>query len=54
MATSMKIAVFWDAAEELTVCMIKVMMEAVSSSEILVNIYHTTQCNTPKDRYLQN
>jgi hypothetical protein len=37
-----KTAVFWDVA-------IALMIEAVRSSEISVNIYQTTQCNTPEN-----
>jgi hypothetical protein len=41
-------AVFWDAA----LCVITLMMEAVSSSEIVVNIYQTAWCNIPEDGHL--
>jgi hypothetical protein len=54
MVISMKMAVFWDIAEELTASIIKVMMESVSSSETLVNIYQATWQNIPEDILLQN
>jgi hypothetical protein len=47
MVTGMKRAVFWDAA----LCSDDdhPIMEAVSSSELSVSIYHTTQCYIPED-----
>jgi hypothetical protein len=29
------------------------MMEAVSSSEMLVGVYQTTQCNVPEDSHVK-
>jgi hypothetical protein len=40
-----KMIVFWDV--------IVIMMEAVSTSETSVNIYHTTRCNIPEDSHLK-
>jgi hypothetical protein len=65
MAMSIKIAVFWDVvpcslvdtdlliyvSEELTTS-ITLMMEAVNSSEMPINIYQTTQCYNPEDSHL--
>jgi hypothetical protein len=48
-ATSMKMAVFWDV-----VPCIALMMEVVSSSETLVNIYQAIQHNIPEDSPLHN
>jgi hypothetical protein len=43
-----------NVSEELTVSIIStLMMEAVSTSETPVNIFHTTQRNIPEDSYLQ-
>jgi hypothetical protein len=58
----MKMAAFWDVkpcslvditdiSEVLTA--ITLMMEAVSSSETSVSIYHTTQCNIPEDSHIK-
>jgi hypothetical protein len=44
-AASMKITVFWDVA---SCSLIAVMMEAVSTSETLINFYKTARCNVPK------
>jgi hypothetical protein len=33
---------------------IALMMEAVSTSETLVNFYQTTECNNPEDSHLQS
>jgi hypothetical protein len=34
------------------VSLITLMMEAASTSEMLVNFYLTTQCNNPEDSHL--
>jgi hypothetical protein len=47
--------VWWiltDVSEELTASIIILMMEAVSSSETLVNIYQTTLRNIREDSHL--
>jgi hypothetical protein len=41
-----------EVSEELTASIIRATMEAVSSSEMSVNIYQTTHCNIPKDSHL--
>jgi hypothetical protein len=55
-AASMKMIVFWDVALcsliEIDQHFIALMMEAVSTSEMLVNFYQTTQCNIPEDSHL--
>jgi hypothetical protein len=43
-AVSMKMAVFWDV--------MTLMIEAASSSEMLVNIYETTQSNILENNHL--
>jgi hypothetical protein len=48
-AASMKMTVFWDAAPYRA---IGLMMEAVSTSEMSVTFYETTQHNIPEDRTL--
>jgi hypothetical protein len=57
MATSMMITVFWDdvlySLVEIDICSGRLMMEAVSTSEIWVSFYHTTWCNIPEDSHLQ-
>jgi hypothetical protein len=65
MATSVKMAVFWDVApcvwerltdvsEVLTASIIiALMMETVSTSEPSVSIYQTTWRNIPEDTHLQ-
>jgi hypothetical protein len=41
-----KVTVFWDVA------IIALMMEAAITSEMLVNFYQTTWCNSPEDSHL--
>jgi hypothetical protein len=41
-----------DVSKELAASIITLMIEAVSSSETLVNIYQTTQFNMPEDSHL--
>jgi hypothetical protein len=57
----MKMTVFWDVAPCSLVevyqrfggaCFLTLMMEAVSTSETLVNFYLTTQRNNPEDSHL--
>jgi hypothetical protein len=59
----MKMAVFWveapcslvEVSEVLAASIIiALMMEAVRTSETLVNFYQTTRCNNPEDSRLQN
>jgi hypothetical protein len=53
MEMSMKMAVLWDVVPCSPVYMCDdMMMEAVSSSEMLVNTYQTTQCNIPEDSHI--
>jgi hypothetical protein len=48
--------VFWwkfaNVSEELTASIIALMMEAVSTSEMSVNIYQNTGHNNPEDSHL--
>jgi hypothetical protein len=56
MMMSMQMAVFWSVALCSVVDidrLITLMMEAVSSSEMLVNIYQATWCNIPEDSHLK-
>jgi hypothetical protein len=54
MVVSMKMTVFWDVAPcSLDESLIALLMEAASTSEMLVNFYQTTQCNIPEDSHLQ-
>jgi hypothetical protein len=60
----MKMTVFWNVALYSLVeiyrrfkgayCLIILMMEAVSTSEILADLYQTTRRNIPEDSHLQN
>jgi hypothetical protein len=43
--------VFTIISEVLVASVMRVMMEAASTSETSVNFYQTTQCNNPEDRY---
>jgi hypothetical protein len=62
-AVSMKTTVFWDVALCSLVevyrrfggpcCLIALLMETGSASEMSVNFYHSTWCNMPKDSHLQ-
>jgi hypothetical protein len=64
-ATSMKMTVFFpgfhhavwqivtDLPEELTASITTLIMEAVRTSETVVSISQTTQCNIPEDSHLQ-
>jgi hypothetical protein len=42
-----------DSLSEFSASIITLMMEAVITSEKLVNFYETTWCNIPKDSHLQ-
>jgi hypothetical protein len=44
---------FTDVSEVLAASTIRVMMEAASTSEMLVNFYQTTWHNKPEDSHLQ-
>jgi hypothetical protein len=48
MAMSMKMAVFWDVVP----WSLALMMEAVSTSDMSVTIYQTTQHNIPEDSHI--
>jgi hypothetical protein len=58
MAASMKLTVFWAVVPCSLVSIIRViialMMEAVSTSETLVNLYQTTWHNIPEDSHLKD
>lgn len=56
----MKMVVAWDlvlysfvviniVSEELTCCIIALMMASLNFSEILISVYQTTLCNTPEN-----
>jgi hypothetical protein len=45
-------AVFWVVSEVLAAFIIRAMMEAVRTSEMLVNFYQTTQHYNPEDSHL--
>jgi hypothetical protein len=48
----MTMAVFWVVAPCSLVELIALMMEAASTSEMLANVYQTTQRNNPEDSHL--
>jgi hypothetical protein len=49
MVVSMEMTVFWDVVT----CRMVLMMEAVSTSEMVVSFYQTIWCNIPEDSHLQ-
>jgi hypothetical protein len=51
MATSMKMAIFW-VVGPYNLVLIALMMEAVSTSETLVNFYQSTRRYNPEDSHL--
>jgi hypothetical protein len=52
-AMRIKLAVFWDVALCSVADIYLLMMEAVSSPETPLNIYHTTRRNIPEDSHLK-